>query len=316
MNDENYGRFLEVSGHRVISSPSGFWFDISRMFYESLPPFRVITPDQTEIDALFRQCRMIGLKYCAPDDHTGKGSWFFVCQEEDYDLKSLHPKMRNKVRQGLRNCTVRPITFEYLHDHGMPLNQDTLKRHGRDDPTFSQPADWARLCQAGRQVEGTGAWGAFVGDQLAAYMITFMTHDYINILHQMSRTDLLKSRANNALAFIATREMLSLSSIQGISYGQASIRGESGLDEYKFRLGYVKWPMRYVVILHPLLKRILLSQAGHALLGRMNRLFPDHDVLKRVNGIVDIVRQSQVAGLSRERRIELERRSGNGEETL
>ncbi len=316
MNVENYRRFLEAIGHRVIASPSGYWFDISRSFYESIPPFRLIAPDRAEIKALFRQQRMIGLKYCGPPDHVGKRSWIYICREKDYDLKIIHPKMRNKVRQGLRNCTIRPLTFEYLHDHGMPLNRDTLERQGRDDPTFSQPAHWGRLCQTGQQIEGAGAWGAFVGDQLAAYMITFVTDGYSNILYQMSRTDLLASRANNALAFVATREMLASPGIQGVSYGQASIRELPGLEEYKVRLGYKKWPMRYVVVLHPLLRPILLSRAGDALLDGLNRIFPNHDVLKRINGILDIAIRSQNAGLSDERKTKLERRAGDAQESF
>jgi hypothetical protein len=316
MNVENHRRFLEAIGHRVIASPSGYWFDISRSFYESIPPLRVISPDRTETNVLLRQHHAIGLKYCAPYDHIGKRSWIYICRDKHYDLNTIHPKMRNKVRQGLRNCTIRPITFEYLHNHGMPLNRDTLKRQGRDDPMFSQPARWAHLCQAGQHIEGASAWGAFVGDQLAAYMITFTINGYNNILYQMSQTDLLASRANNALAFVATREMLASAGIQGVSYGQASIRELPGLEEYKVRLGYEKWPMRYVVVLHPLVRFILLSRAGDALLGGLNRLFPNHDVLKRINGIVDIARQSQAAGLGGERKSTLERRAGDAQESL
>jgi hypothetical protein len=307
MNLENYRRFLQAIGHRVIASPSGYWFDISRSFYESIPPFHIIVPSQTEIDALFRQHSLIGLKYCSPSDHVGKPSWIYICRDEDYDLKSIHTKMRNKVRQGLRNCAIRPIDFEYLHDHGMPLNRDTLKRQGRDDSTFSQQAQWTRLCQAGQQVEGAGAWGAFVDSQLAAYMITFTINGYSNILHQMSRTDMLASHANNALAFVAAREMLASPGIECVSYGHASIRELPGLEEYKVRLGYEKRPMRYVVVLHPLLRSILLSRAGALLLASLNRIFPGHDVLRRINGIVGIARHSLDAGSSSARETRLER---------
>jgi hypothetical protein len=316
MNAENYRHFLNAIGYRVITGPAGNWFEINRSFYESIPPFRVISPDRSELDTLLRQHRAIGLKYCAPEDHVGKPSWFYVCQDKNYNLKSLHPKMRNKVRQGLRNCTVRPISFEYLRDHGLSLNRDTLERQGRDDLTFSQPDGWARVCRAGQQTEGAGAWGAFVGDQLAAYMITFITDDYYNILYQMSSEDFIPTRANNALAYTATQEMLATPGIKGVSYGQASIRGLPGLEEYKVRLGYEEWPMRYVVILHPLLRPFLLGQVGDVLLGGLNRLFPDHDVVKRINGIVDIARQSRDAGLNRERKFELKGSSGNAQETL
>jgi hypothetical protein len=314
MNAENYGRFLEAMGHHVVSSPSGSWFDINWSFYENIPPCGVIAPDREELDTILRQQRAIGLKYCAPEEHVGKLSWFYVCQDKGYELSSLHPKMRNKVRQGLRQCTVEPISFEFLHDHGLPLNQDTLARQGRDDPTFSQPDGWARVCQAGQQTEGAAAWGALVDGRLAAHMITFITGDYFNILYQMSSTDLIKTRANNALAFVATQEMLATPGIKGVSYGQASVRGLPGLEEYKVRLGYKEWPMRYVVVLHPLLRPLLLGRAGDALLAGLNRFFPDYDVVKRVNGIVDIARQSRGAGLCDERK--LERRSSNAQETL
>jgi hypothetical protein len=302
MNVENYQRFLEAIGHRIITSSSGYWSDVAQGFYESTPPFRVLSLDQAEIDELFGHQGVIGLKYPAPEGHVGKRSWFYLCQGEGYDLERLHPKMRNKVRQGLRNCSVRPVSFECLKDHGLLLNQDTLKRQGRDDPTFSQPARWAHLCQAGHQIEGAAAWGAFLGDQLAAYMITFVIDGYCNILHQMSRLDTLASRANNALAFVATREMLASPGIKGVSYGQASIRELPGLEEYKVRLGYEKRPMRHIVVLHPLLKPVLLSRTSGALLGSLSRLFPDHDVVKRFKGTISVARMSQDVRLSSYRR--------------
>jgi hypothetical protein len=297
MNVDNYRRFLETIGHRVIASPSSHWSDVARWFYESIPPSRIITPDQSEINTLFRQHCVIGLKYCAPCDYVGKSSWIYICQDRDYDLKSLHRKMRNKVRQGLRNCNVRPVSFEYLRDHGIPLNQDTLKRQGRDDPMFSQMARWVRLCQAGQQTEGADAWGAFVGNQLAAYMITFAVEGYANILYQMSRTDLLDSRANNVLAFVATQEMLASPDIQCVSYGQASIRGLPGLEEYKVRLGYKKRPIRHVIVLHPFIRAIALSRIGDVLLAGLSQVFTDHDLVKLLNGTVDIARQSVRAGI-------------------
>lgn len=294
MNVENYRRFLEAVGHRVIASPSSYWYDVAPSFFKSILPFRPISPNRAEINTLFRQHCAIGLIYYAPQHHVGKHSWFYIRRGKDYDLGCLHPKMRNKVRQGLRNCTVRPITFEYLCHHGMPLNLDTLKRHGRDDPAFSQPSGWVRLCQAGQHIAGAGAWGAFVGDQLAAYMITFITNGYSNILYQMSRTDLLHSRANNALGFVATQEMLASPGIDSVSYGEESIRDLPGLDEYKIRLGYEKQPVRCLVILHPVIRAVLLNRVGDLVLGCLNRLFSGRDFFKRLIGTIDVAKRSAV----------------------
>ena len=300
MDVENYRRFLEAIGHRIIVSRSGYWFNISRWFYESIPPFRVIAPDQAEINMLLRKYHVIGLKYCTNQNNGGKPSAIYLCQGKEYDLKNLHPKMRNKVRQGLRNCSVQPITFDYLHDHGVQLNQDTLIRQRRDDPILCQPDRWASLCQAGEEIEGAETWGAFVNGQLAAYMITFIIDGYSNILYQMSKTDFLASRANNALTFVATQAILNYPGIQGVSYGHASIRELPGLEEFKTRLGYKKWSVNYMVVLHPLVRFMLMNRIGDTMLTGMTRLLRDDDVLRRITGIVDIAKYSQIPSFGSE----------------
>jgi hypothetical protein len=292
MNEKNFTRFLEAIGHRVITSSSGHWFDISRGFYEYLPPYRLIVPDQEEIDGLFREFRVFGLKYCAPCRTLGKPSWIYLCRRTDYDIKIIHPKMRNKVRQGLRNCEIRPMTFDELFAQGMPLNLDTLQRQKRDDPLFSNLGRWTQLCRAGTDIPGTSAWGAFVDGALAAYMIIFFIGEYANILFQMSRTALLSSHANNALTFVATRELLSNGQVRCVSYGHASIRELPGLEEYKTRLGYEKAPMHYVVYLHPLVRPVFLNPLMDFLLDRLLHHSPRNDFLRQTRGILDICQYS------------------------
>jgi hypothetical protein len=292
VNLDKFRQFLELTGHRVIQGAGGLWCEMVPMFYENIPFYQTINPCQAELDMLFRDHRVLGIKYRTREGNKGKRECIYVC-DKPYDMKSVHPKMRSKVRQGLRNCVVREVDFGYLHQHGLPLNRDTLERQNRDDTTFSQPARWAQFCDAGKRVEGASAWGAFVGDQLAAYMVTFITGEYCNILYQCSSTDLLPTKANNALTYVATREILSSSTITYVSYGQSSIRGDQeGLDEYKTRLGYKKRPVNFVVVLHPLLKLFLVGRLGNGLLGLLNRIARDHDVLKRARGIVDIAKQS------------------------
>jgi hypothetical protein len=293
VNADRFAQFLELTGHRIIQSASGLWCEMVPAFYESIPFHRTIDPPQVELDMLFRNYHLLGIKYRTRKGSRGKRACIYICDDKVYDMKSLHPKMRNKARQGLKNCVVREMDLDDLYKHGLHLNTDTLSRQGRKDAAFSRPAQWARFCDAGKQVEGASAWGAFVGDQLAAYMVTFITGECCSILYQYSCTDLLHTKANNALAYVVTREMLSSSTVSYVSYGQRSIRGDQpGLDEYKVRLGYKRQPVDFVVILHPLLKLLLLGRLGDGLLGLLSRVAQGSDVLKRVRGIVDIAKQS------------------------
>jgi len=288
-----FKRFLELTGHKVVQNGNHAWCEISPMFYELIPFYETIDPSQAELTHLLRSHRMLGISYRTKQEHIGKTGCIYLCDEPDYSLDIVHRKMRNKVRQGLRNCVVREIEFDYLYRHARLLNEDTLDRQNRDDPLFSSPAQWSQFCKAGERVDGASAWGAFVDDELAAYLVTFITGEYCSILYQFSRTELLPTKANNALAYEVTRRMLSRPKVKCVSYGRSSIRGDlSGLDEYKTRLGYKRYPVNLVMTLHPWLDRSLTGPLGNGLLWLLDRMPGDNDLLKRVRGVIDIAQES------------------------
>ncbi len=288
MNVNNYREFLERIGHHIIESESGYWFNQGLGFYESIPPFALINPSEDEIRHLFWRNRVAGIKYCTDVDKTGLPSFLYICEDKSYDLNTIWRKKRNRIRKGIRECHVCQIDFKYLQAHGIPLNEDTMARQKRSDLTFSDPAKWKRFCQAASQVEGALTWGAFVGNKLAAYMVVFIIDGYCNILHQMSCTALLSSNPNEALTFIATKEMLSLNGINCVSYGHESIRDLDGLDEYKVKMGYKKHQLHQVVKVHPFIKTIILSSAGQLALNGLEHLLPNSDFLKRTRGIINV----------------------------
>ena len=111
MNVNNYREFLERIGYHVIESESGYWFNLGPAFYESIPPFALISPSESEVRNLFRRHRMAGIKYCVDVNKTGKPSFLYVCEDKSYDLSSVQSRMRNTIRQGLKKCHVCQIDF-------------------------------------------------------------------------------------------------------------------------------------------------------------------------------------------------------------
>ncbi len=293
MNEEHFGRFLELQGRRVITSKSGAWYDAGGGVYLNIPYTQTIDPDPAELSELFRRHRILGVKYSTLDQSRGRPGAVYVIHDKAYGLHSLKRTTRACVCKGLDCCTVREIGFDYLQQHGLRLNRDTMERQCRDDPFFSNPERWARLCQAGRQVEGAGAWGAFVGEQLAAYAIIFCIGDCCHILHEMSRIDLMQCHSNHALQYELICKMIARPEIQCVSIGLEPIFKIPGLDRFKRYFGYEKVARNYVVVLHPLLQALLLGWPGWALLCAARHGFPQHNGLKRVHAIVDIARLSQ-----------------------
>ena len=259
MDIHHYPDFLERIGYHVIKSKIRYWYNSAPRFYEYISPFALINPSGDEIRNLFDRYRMAAIKYCADQAQPGKPSFLYVVENKFYDLRDIQSRMRTTIHKGLKNCQVNRIDFEYLHDHGMRLNSDTLVRQKRFNSTFSNPKRWKAFYEAGSKVDGAICWGAFVKEVLAACMVAFITDGYSILLHNMSRTELLPLRINNALTYIATQKMLMLTEVQCVTHGREAIRNLPSLDDFKVKMGYKKRPLNQVVQFHPLFKSNILS---------------------------------------------------------
>jgi hypothetical protein len=293
MNIGSFCELLERWGQRTIRGQSTYWTERSRGFFLNIPPYGVIELDEDETARLLSQPGVLGLKYSAEPQGDGQPGAIYLLSDESYDLTKLHRKARHSVRRGLETCRVEQIRFDELEAKGMRANLDTLSRQKRDDPTFSHPKRWANFCHAAGAIEGAGAWAAFVNDELAAYAVTFIVDDYCNILHEMSRTDMMGSHANPALIYTIHREMLALPGINHVSGGPTPILDLPRLDRYKARLGYEKRPVHFKVRLRPWLSRLLLNPATRGALSLAWRVAPDLDLLKRADGILSIALASR-----------------------
>jgi hypothetical protein len=293
VNIENFAHFLELSGRRTIKSESGYWYDAGGSIYLSIPHHETRSPTDGEIQALLRKHRIPGVKYSTKHGNRGKPGGVYILRDKEYDYQNLPRGAKRSILDGLEKCSVREISFDYLTKHGMALNLDTLKRQGRSEPLFTRPDRWEQFCSAGRQVEGAGAWGAFVDDQLAAYLVTFIIDDSVVILHSMSQTELMPFHPNHALQYSVVKEMLLRPEISLMCGANVSVIDLPQLRSYKQRMGWEILPVNFVVVFHPMVEALLLGRLGGGLFRAISRLARRSDKLKRMTAIVDMAEKSR-----------------------
>jgi hypothetical protein len=292
MNAELFREFLERIGHKTIESETCSWYKVGPGCYASIPPFDLLHPGESEIRRLLLTHAIAAVRYCTDTGNGGKPSFLYVVDDPEYDLGHLSRQNRGYIKRAAPTCRVEQIDFEYLYRHGMPLNQDTVARQNRDDPMFTDPSRWKQVCEAGKSVEGAFAWGTFVEDALASFVIGFLIGGTAYILYHHSANQYLNLRPNHLLTFTITRELMAVPEINCVSLGYESIRDLSGLDDYKLRLGYTKRPLHQVVRLHPLLKGMILGPAGQLTIRELRRRLPDNDTLLQVDGLSKIASYS------------------------
>lgn len=248
---DHFARFLAATGHRVLRTQSAYWYDASRLCWLSLPSHQLLDPPREELRELLRRGRCLGARFPAPIEGRGKLSYQIVCEDPEYRLDHLSTNVRSKVRRGLRRCEVRSVPFAELAARGWEADRDTLVRQGRRARLRGR--QWPRFWAAATATPGMEGWAAFVGGEMAAFLVTVQFEDCVEFLLARSRSDLLQAYPNNALLFVVTEEMLVRRRVRAVTFGLESLEPVGPLDQFKFSMGFHARPIRQRVVFHPLL---------------------------------------------------------------
>lgn len=255
ISTDGYVRFLELAGHRVVSCGQMRWYDAGGRFFMAAPPHRRYEPTEEEIQGAFHGLQCVGVRFAAPLSGPGKLSYQLTCDNADYGLEALSSNTRSKVRRGLRRCRIEPVDLDVLREAGKRAHQDTVGRQGREGALAGER--WDRFFRAAAASPGFEGWGAWVEDDLAAFLVTVTFDDGVEFLLARSGNDTLGAYPNNALIFTLTEEMLVRRRVAQITFGLESLEPVGPLDQFKFSMGYDARPLRQRIVFHPLLRSVL-----------------------------------------------------------
>jgi len=289
--------FFALRGRQIIEACGALWYSVSSRFLMSIPYQQPLEPTIESVHALLRSSGAAGVRFSSQQWHGIPGG-VYVYQGKGYDLRSIHIKHRPRVRKGLQTFEIRDLEEDDLLNQGIQLNRETMMRQGHYDPEFGEMVQWARLVKAMGDCPEIRAVGAFDGKRLCAYMITCREDRWLNILHQMSRQDDLKSFPNHVLTFRITKAASEDSSLDGVSYGLVPLISIEGLHEYKTRFGYQILPRTCAVVLRPGLSLFLNNRFARLGVQQLRRLLPEEQRLEMAETILRGAAYTSRAGLN------------------
>ena len=283
------GEFFERLGHKVIQSETAWWYEIQPGALLSFPYYKLIEPQQTEIDRLLQEHKLRVIRYPTSINNFGFVSTLAVNTNPDYDLGSQHQKARNQTRRGLENCVVEQVDLKSLIEDGLPLNQDTALRQGRESQ-YADPNYWRKYCQAAQATAGVSAWGAFVNGQLAAFLVAIEVNDWVEWVVNHSATSFRDKYPNNALALKAAQHFFQEKKCKGICYGLGSLEATPDLDHFKSRMGWTLQPIKQRLLFS---KKIqwMVSAINEPCLKMLGRLFPRSYTIRKSMAMIRLYRQ-------------------------
>jgi hypothetical protein len=282
-------KFFERLGHRIIQSEHAWWYEVQPKVLLSFPYYKLVNPTENELASLMSEYHLSAIRFPTEVNRYGFMSNIVINTNQEYDFASLHQKARNQTRRALENCTVEQIDFEYLLEHGLPLNRDTADRQGRE----SQYADanyWKKYCQAAKAVSGMTAWGAFVNGQLACFLISVEVDNWAEWIVNHSSTALRDKYPNNALAFTVGQYYLVKNKFDGVCYGLGSLEPTPDLDHFKVRMGWQLQPIKQRLVFSRNL-RCIVSLANETSLNIIGKLFPKSYTVRKTSAMIRFYRQ-------------------------
>jgi len=286
-----YASFLRAIGHRVVQTCSAYWYDASKFFFLSAPPHRVYRPEEDELRTVLRRFPCLGVRFAAPLESPGKLSYQIVCDNHTYALETLSANVRSKVRRGLKRCEVAAVPLPKIAELGRRAHQDTLARQGRDSALSG--SRWDRFWLAAASTPGFEGWGAWIGDNLMAFLVSVTFEDSVEFLLARSCTEGLGAYPNNALIFRVTAEMLVQRGQREVTFGLESLEPVGPLDEFKFGMGFRRRPLRQRVVFHPLLRSLLRCTPIRGLVrGWTERRGPEAVFWRKAAGLLRFAEES------------------------
>lgn len=253
MTTNDITSFFRTRGMRVVETASCAWYNDYQQdrVYQSFPPHRLVTPSRVELQEVFAKAPgALALRFAGPSEATGSNSFVWV-RRAPYDIDRLSANMRSRIRRGLKRCDIRPVRFEEILAKGWEAHCDTAKRHGESVPQSLGLDEKLDDCPAYE------AWGAFVGDRLAAYLVTLHVEDWAHILVNRSVTAYHKLYCNNALVFSVVKELLARPSVAAVGYGGEGLVPSELLDRFKTSIGFSKEPVRQRIVLAPRVRPLI-----------------------------------------------------------
>jgi hypothetical protein len=224
--------------------------------------------------------------------------FFYVCRAPDYTLDSLRKKVRASIRRGLQTLTVRLCTWAELLEKGYQAYADTDERHGYPVPSRQE---YEQFLQPRLHSPFLDVWGAWSGEQLAAWITVLKVDDWAMMDAAKSATSFLNHAPNNTLYFVISNYTLVKEARAYITSGLSTIQVGSDprdLHRFKLKMGYETVPVRREFRPHKLLLPVLKSRLAARMWDALAARFPRHGVFGKVAGMANAVAGLEVDPLA------------------
>ena len=249
----NYADWLRRQGESVYRSAGIDW----RLYHSALVPANDVpvplTADRGELRRLLRQSGAWLARYPGPAVDRPDAGWYYVVCDRVVPVERLAKRTRYELRLGLRSCSVRRVTAEWIAAHGYECYRAAHERYRNVRP--SPETIFVKEMRA--RAEGPfEIWGAFVDAELAAYSTCIVAGEWVQHSTAKYHPGFLRARTAYALVRTLIEDYVGARGLALVN-GTRSVSHDTNYNCLLEKLGFVHRGCELNIVYRPALEALV-----------------------------------------------------------
>jgi hypothetical protein len=208
------------------------WYVYNRMLIPDTAPH--IEPDVTGLDEKLKRSSAILMRYTSNFDCGYETQWWYLIKDDMMEMSKLTTNIRNQVRKGLKNSTVRKINPDVYYHKLYEIFKSTMVKRPQHKHKDLENIFMNSITQSRGQLE---IWGVFFNesDTLIAYAIAEVFESYVNYREAFFNKEYHKFNISNALFYSMNFYYLNELKMTYVYDGERSINHPTEIQDYLIR---------------------------------------------------------------------------------
>jgi hypothetical protein len=236
----------------------------------------------TEAQDLLRESRAYLLRFFTGTADKPTEFWYTLC--DDYNFEKLPGKMRTKIRRAYKDCVVRQVQPAWLAENGYDCYLAAFSRYKGGKANSSDLFRKLYLACVDGPFE---FWGAFVGDNLAAFAKCVVGRDYVAMVVFKIDPKYSTSRPAYALQDSILQAYVAKSA-KPVNNGFRSLDHDTNMQDFVLQFGFRRVYTDLRVVYRPVLQSFVdLLYPFKSIIGRLS-------TPSRIASVKTLLRQEQI----------------------
>jgi hypothetical protein len=231
----SYAKILKEQGHHIIEEDGVFWYEYQGFMMPAYLPHCVPEIGIDGVSKVLKQTKKPFIRWDSNFGRLKEGQWWYILKRGSWDVEDVKSKKKRwMIRQGKKNFTVRPLSYDEVLDLCPKVALAAATRY-RGDKDVEDRSILLKRVNAGIKVPGVLEYiGCFKDSRLVSYSENYIQANAVWLAIIRHDPDYLNEYSSYGLMDGILDYYLNLKQYDYVLDGSRSIHHKTNFQEHLF----------------------------------------------------------------------------------